>query len=74
MELLFTMPFSCALDVVDAYPDGLTSPSVGKVFGTTKQAIQEEERKPHVITALRVLRRLRTQNLIADRDELDDDE
>jgi hypothetical protein len=74
MELLFTMPFSCALDVVDSYPDGLAAPSVGHVFGATKQAIQEEEGKPHVVAALRILRRYRTENLIADREDLDDDE
>lgn len=58
------MPFTCALDLVDQYPDGLNVVSVGYVLGTTRQNIQQEERKPHVVSALRVLRRLRTEGLI----------
>lgn len=65
------MPYSCALDVVDAYPDGLNASSTAFVFGTTRQAIQEEERKPHVVDALRVLRRLRTDGLVGP--EVDDE-
>jgi len=63
-ELLFSLRYSCALDVVDAYPDGLNAASTAYVFGTTRQAIQQEEQKEHVRAALRVLRRHRTEALI----------
>jgi hypothetical protein len=48
MELLFTLEWSCALDVADAYPDGLHTASVGALFGVTRQDMQQE-----IHTALR---------------------
>lgn len=56
MELLFTMPYSCALDIVDAYPDGLSSAAVGYVFGVSEQSIKEQVNRPHVSDALEEIR------------------
>ena len=56
MELLFTMSWTCALDVVDAYPDGIPSSVVGAIFGMTEQAVQGEILKPHVAEAMETLR------------------
>lgn len=58
MELLFTMPYTCALDVVDLYPDGLTATSVGIVLGMSRQAVEQETEKPHVREACLELRRI----------------
>jgi hypothetical protein len=56
IELLFTMPFSCALDVVDRFPDGLDRPSVGFVLGTTRHNVLGIEQKHDVVDALEQLR------------------
>lgn len=56
IELLAGMRYSCALDVVDAHPDGLDRKKVGRMLGVTKQAIESEERQPSVVDALAELR------------------
>ncbi len=56
IELLSTMPFTCALDVVHAYPDGLSAGAVGWIYGVTEQAIERETNKPHVRATLAELR------------------
>jgi hypothetical protein len=58
IELLFSMPYTCGLDVIDDYPDGLTSSSVGKVINTTRQNVDQEIEKPHVQSVLRIIRRM----------------
>lgn len=61
------MPYTCALDVADAYPDGLATPAVGFVLGATKQSIAEIEQKPAVVVALEQLR-----EFVEDDDDDDD--
>jgi hypothetical protein len=55
VELLSYMPYTCALDVVEAFPDGLYPRQVGWLLGLTWQAVDEEIRKPHVKAAMREL-------------------
>ena len=38
VEQLAGMAYSCALDVADEYPDGVTEGSVGLVLGVTEKA------------------------------------
>ncbi len=57
LELLLVLPYSCSLDVVDDYPDGLMPASVGWLFGIARQSLNEEECKPHVREALQRARR-----------------
>ena len=52
MEQLANMMHTCALDVVGAYPDGLSEGSVALLLGVTEQAIHAETQK--------ALRKLRT--------------
>jgi hypothetical protein len=63
IELLFTLPYTCELDVVRDYPDGIPASSVGLVLNTSRQNIDQELAKPHVKSALRAIKR------IADNDE-----
>lgn len=56
LELLYGMRYSCALDVVDDFPDGLTPRQVGLLLGVTRQAIEQEERHPGLVAALQQLR------------------
>lgn len=42
MEHLQQMPYSCVLDVVLDYPDGLSDRGIALVFGVTAQCIQVE--------------------------------
>lgn len=56
VELLSYMPYTCALDVVDAFPDGLSPRRVGWLLAVTEQAIDAEGRKPHVQEALAALK------------------
>lgn len=56
VEQLSRMPHTCALDVADQYPDGLTAGNVGWLLGITEQAIERETGKEHVRDALRDLR------------------
>ena len=46
VELLSRMRYTCALDITEAYPDGLPAEGVAWVFGVTRQAIDAEEREP----------------------------
>jgi len=43
-EQLANMMHTCSLDVVDAYPDGLSEGSVALLLGVTEQAINAETR------------------------------
>jgi len=56
VELLSYMPYTCALDVVDAFPDGLSPRRVGWLLAVTEQAIDAEGRKPNVVSALAELK------------------
>jgi hypothetical protein len=56
VELLSYMPYTCSLDVVDAFPDGLSPRRVGWLLAVTEQAIDAEGRKPHVQEALEALK------------------
>jgi hypothetical protein len=56
IELLEAMPYTCELDIVDDNPDGLGPTAVGRLLNCTKQAIQQEERKPHVVAAVATLK------------------
>lgn len=56
VELLQRMRYTCALDVVDEYPDGIPPSSVAWIFGLTEPTIDQELRKPHVIEACESLR------------------
>lgn len=56
VELLSRMPYTCALDVVEDYPDGLTQRQVGWIYGVTEQAIDQLEHEPHVEDACEELR------------------
>jgi hypothetical protein len=59
LELLFTMPWSCSLDVVDAYPEGLQNEEVAALFGVREQTVQELQHSPRVVDALLELKRIR---------------
>lgn len=50
------MPYTCALDVVEAFPDGLSPRRVGWLLGVTEQAIDGELRKQGVRDAVGQLR------------------
>jgi hypothetical protein len=52
VELLSYMPYTCALDVVDDFPDGLSPRRVGWLLAVTEQAIDAEGRKLNVVMAL----------------------
>ena len=58
VEALSRMPFTCSLDVREAYPDGLSAGSVGWILGVTEQEIEREVKQPHVVGSLDVLRRI----------------
>lgn len=60
------MPYTCALDVQDAFPDGIPSSAVGGILGITEQAVQEEIHKRHVRAGFAIIRKLRS-----DDDDLD---
>jgi hypothetical protein len=56
VELLSRMRYTCALDVVDDYPDGLPAGSVGWLLGVTAQAIEQVEGRGPVRDAMDTLR------------------
>lgn len=56
-HLAGAMPYTCALDVVEDFPDGLSSRRVGLFFGVSEQQIDIEQRKPHVVEAIAGLRK-----------------
>jgi hypothetical protein len=45
LEALQNLPYSCALDVVDDFPDGVTVDAIGYLFGFTRQAALSEVQK-----------------------------
>ncbi len=57
LELLSRMRFTCALDVVEAYPDGLPPSAIGWILGVSEGAIDQGLNEPHVREALDELRR-----------------
>lgn len=56
VDLLASMPATCALDVVEAFPDGLVPRPLGKLLGVGEQAIDQELRKADVREAMGGLR------------------
>lgn len=68
IEQLFRMPYTCALDVVERFPDGLSQRETGWLFGISEQAIHEEEKKPEVREAAEQLR-----EYLTDEDQGDDE-
>ncbi len=56
LELLSRMRYTCTLDVVDAYPDGLPPSAIGWLIGVGEQAIDQELGKVSVREAMEELR------------------
>lgn len=56
LQLMVEMPYTCTLDVVRDYPDGLPASAVGELLGVTRQAIEREEKHDGVVRALEELR------------------
>lgn len=44
VDMLERMEFTCALDVVDRYPDGAPPSVIGRIFGVAEQLIDLEVR------------------------------
>jgi hypothetical protein len=51
LELMHRMPYTCSLDVVEDYPDGLSASMVAWLFGVTEQSIAREQASPGVRAA-----------------------
>jgi hypothetical protein len=53
LERLQSMRWTCALDVVDAHPDGISAAAIGRILGVSEQAIDAELHKPSLRDAMR---------------------
>lgn len=59
VELISMQSYSCVLDVVEDYPDGMPSSFIARLMGVTEQAIEGIEHEPHVRAAAIELHRIR---------------
>lgn len=56
VEQLSIMPYTCSLDVAEAFPDGLSPRRIGWLLGVTEQAVDGETRKQSMRRVMRALR------------------
>ncbi|MGN6107941.1 MAG: hypothetical protein ACTHU0_22725 [Kofleriaceae bacterium] len=56
VELLSSMRYTCALDVVDDYPDGIFPSAIGMLLGISEQAVEQDLGKDSVRQSLDALR------------------